>query len=146
MQFLKRDAVALTLSYILLHLTVFDKLEYLDSHIAVSINLSFYTEDHGVQVYSLKNGHPVCHLSLLDEGHAYADINGDGILDQVHVPANEHDHKEEHHDDPLASLLEQAGLNGTAMEEDDNDDHACFIASYSGLPAREDLFSYSALC
>ena len=57
MKFLKRDAVALTLSYILLHLTVFDKLEYLDSHIAVSIDLSFYTEYSALPL--CPNCHPV---------------------------------------------------------------------------------------
>lgn len=45
--------------------------------------LLFHHED-GLSVLSLRNGRPVCHLSLVDDS-LYDDLNGDGIIDQVQI-------------------------------------------------------------
>jgi len=99
----------------------------------------------GIQVYSLKNGHPVCHTSLLGSGNSYADINQDGILDHVHVPTIRSEGEEPHLPASLYKLWEQSGLDPNQNRSDDNFDH-CRIVGYSGVPPVEELFQSSSLC
>ena len=51
---------------------------------SVRPNVVLFRNRDGVSVLSLRNGRPVCHLSLLDNS-LYADINADGIIEQVQV-------------------------------------------------------------
>lgn len=122
-------------------------------HRSVSSPVLVTHTDHGLRVYAARNGQPVCHLTLLEEGHAYADVNGDGVLDQIHVPANEHTHvgndgdvndndDGEEKEDPFAALMKRAGVHHQHQQHD----HKCLIASYSGIPARELLFHFPTLC
>ena len=126
---------------------------------------------HGIKVYSLQNGHEVCHVSLFDVGHAYADINHDGILDQIHVPAigghshgdNDMEDESNHHHDKeisffhpsLTKLFQQAHVNRTAINVAEKLDpskqkhrhhHNCRIVVFNGIPAVEELFQSSSLC
>jgi hypothetical protein len=51
---------------------------------SVRPNVVLFRNREGVSVLSLRNGRPVCHLSLLDNS-LYADINMDGVIEQVQV-------------------------------------------------------------
>ena len=47
-------------------------------------NVVLFHGREGLAVLSLRNGRPVCHLSLTDKT-LYADLDGDGVVDQVSV-------------------------------------------------------------
>jgi hypothetical protein len=101
----------------------------------------------GISVRSLKNGKPICHLSLLEET-LYSDLNNDGVLDQVqvllHNKQNDPSDKfiwqlanrlqEEHKD--LKSKTERSKKK--LMESRPT---LCHALALSGLPAREEIFS-----
>ena len=58
-------------------------------------NVVAFHNRHGINILSLKNGKQVCHLSLL-ENVFYADVNQDGIVDQIQVVTkNAHTQDEE---------------------------------------------------
>eukprot|EP00550_Attheya_septentrionalis_P010588 CAMPEP_0198306210 /NCGR_PEP_ID=MMETSP1449-20131203/58302_1 /TAXON_ID=420275 /ORGANISM="Attheya septentrionalis, Strain CCMP2084" /LENGTH=933 /DNA_ID=CAMNT_0044008759 /DNA_START=191 /DNA_END=2992 /DNA_ORIENTATION=+ len=113
----------------------------------------------GIQALSIRNGKPVCHLSLMDHG-LYADINGDGIIDHVQVVtdvlgAATADGKEKWVKNLVSSVVDSKEaaseeLEGLAQLLDaatgsGHNSRLCHALVLSGLPAREELFSAS-LC
>lgn len=108
----------------------------------------------GMQIRSLKNGFPLCHMSLLEET-LYADLNNDGTLDQVQVliPSK----KVDQNDEWISALLTKLEKNNDASSASHKDEAAraarmavqgnslCHALGLSGVPAREELFSTS-LC
>ena len=109
----------------------------------------------GLQIRSLRNGYPLCHMSLLHET-LYADLNNDGALDQVQIliPRKDVDERDEWIGTLLTKLetrkdaksrsnsktLEDAARGGVSQGS-----HLCHALALSGVPAREELFSTS-LC
>lgn len=121
------------------------------------------THNHeGIQVRALRNGRPLCHLSLQDQT-LYADINHDGTLDSLQVvTSNSHSSLLSHSDDDavmeerkwLKNLaLKITKLNNISDSVEDADllseklmqTPLCHIMALSGLPSREELFSVN-LC
>ncbi len=110
----------------------------------------------GMQIRSLRNGRPMCHMSLLEET-LYADLNNDGTIDQIQVLLS--NKKVDQSDKWIRALLaniqkdkdaaskyrdgDQAARAARLMSEWGN--NLCHAMALSGLPAREELFSTS-LC
>jgi hypothetical protein len=97
---------------------------------------------HGILVRSLKNGRPLCHLSLLDHV-LYGDLNLDGTLDQLQVVTDSSTSGDG--DLWVAQLAKQV-----ANQDKEKDpmkraptmsNRLCHVLALSGLPAREELFN-----
>ena len=103
----------------------------------------------GLQIRSLKNGMPLCHLSLLG-GVVYSDLNSDGILDQVQIllETTKVDPKDTWVWNLAAKIhkeredLKEKGANKQLLNSHGN---LCHAMATSGLPPKEELFS-SPLC
>ena len=103
----------------------------------------------GLQIRSLKNGHALCHLSLLEQT-LYADLNGDGVIDQVQILLESQNTsnrdkwmwnlvnrvRKEHQD------LKEKGTKSQLLNSSPN---LCHALATSGVPAREEIFS-APLC
>jgi hypothetical protein len=93
----------------------------------------------GVQIRSIKNGRPICHLSLSNRIY-YADLNNDGTLDQVQaVTGSEHQNAE-----AMEKLSHQLDSNTEKGQRDiplTFSNSLCHLIVLSGLPAREELFT-----
>lgn len=110
----------------------------------------------GMQIRSLRNGRPLCHMSLLEET-LYADLNNDGTMDQVQVLLQ--NKKMDQSDKWIRTLLarvlkdtessspyrgsDQASRNARLMSNWGS--NLCHAMALSGLPAREELFA-TPLC
>jgi len=126
---------------------------------SVRPNVILFRNREGVSVLSLRNGRPVCHLSLLDSS-LYADINADGTLEQVQVitePTLRNGGKpptssgvntkagEEASQTFVSDLINRA-IKDQARGGDRGGGGAvwsplCHILVLSGIPAREEVFS-----
>jgi hypothetical protein len=108
----------------------------------------------GMQIRSLRNGYPLCHMSLLEET-LYADLNNDGTLDQVQVliPSKKFDHEDEWVTTLLMTLEKDKDPNSPSTKNEaertgrivSQGNYLCHALALSGLPAREEIFSTS-LC
>jgi hypothetical protein len=103
----------------------------------------------GLNIRSLKNGRPLCHLSLLEET-LYSDLNADGILDQVQVVTSPD--SEDRKDKWVKRLLHKLEKEHTDLKEKgaknklmDSLPTPCHAMALSGMPPREEIFSTS-LC
>lgn len=110
----------------------------------------------GMQIRSLRNGRPMCHMSLLEET-LYADLNNDGTIDQVQILLS--NKKIDKSDKWIRGLLNSIQKDKEATSTQRGADQAarasrlmsewgsnlCHAMALSGLPAREELFSTS-LC
>jgi len=104
----------------------------------------------GMQIRSLRNGRPLCHMSLLEET-LYTDLNNDGGIDQVQILLQ--NKKVDQTDKWVRSILaklqnsKEAASSKRQMSQlmSDWDKHLCHAMALSGMPAREALFSTS-LC
>jgi len=96
----------------------------------------------GILVRSLKNGRPLCHLSLLDHV-LYGDLNHDGTLDQLQVVTDDSD-RGDGGDEWVARLAQQVAnqdIDRNATKRLVSSNRLCHVLALSGLPAREELFS-----
>jgi hypothetical protein len=101
----------------------------------------------GLQVRSLKNGHPLCHMSLLQDT-VYTDLNNDGILDQVQVLLATKTPSNPQFAGELVSRLREENLPQQKNQRRNNNyrnANLCHAMALSGVPANEELFSTS-LC
>lgn len=106
----------------------------------------------GMQIRSLRNGYPICHISLLEET-LYADLNNDGTLDQVQVllPNKKLDASDKWVRTLLSKVQKDKKVNASYKKENSEasilaqGNQLCHALAISGLPAREELFS-SSLC
>ncbi|CAJ1906985.1 unnamed protein product [Cylindrotheca closterium] len=104
----------------------------------------------GLQVRSLKNGSPICHMSLLEET-VYTDLNNDGIMDQVQIlldakgdiPSNSNWVKNVQ--EKVLNKRRELKDKGNSKELLKNAPRICHAMALSGVPANEELFSTS-LC
>ncbi|KAL3940581.1 MAG: hypothetical protein SGBAC_004911 [Bacillariaceae sp.] len=104
----------------------------------------------GFQVRSLKNGSPICHMSLLEET-VYADLNNDGIIDQVQVlldakgPASSNSKWVRNVQEKVLNRRKELKDKGNSQQLLKNAPRMCHAMALSGMPANEELFSTS-LC
>mmetsp|Transcript_33252 Transcript_33252/g.80383 ORF Transcript_33252/g.80383 Transcript_33252/m.80383 type:complete len:792 (+) Transcript_33252:86-2461(+) len=104
----------------------------------------------GLQVRSLKNGSPICHMSLLEET-VYADLNNDGIMDQVQIlldakgPAASNSNWVRNVQEKVLNKRRELKDKGNTKKLLENAPRMCHAMALSGVPANEELFSTS-LC
>lgn len=109
----------------------------------------------GMQIRSLRNGRPLCHMSLLEET-LYADLNNDGSVDQVQILLQ--NKKVNSSDKWIRTLVNKLHKSKESMEAfpktpagrsarltGEWGSGLCHAMALSGMPAREELFSTS-LC
>ena len=113
-------------------------------------NVILFHGRDGLAVISLKNGRPVCHISLLD--HAlYADMDQDGIIDTVQVVTSPEDISKSN---GVQNLIQRMTKSDSENEENEdtrkrgvrpNAPVVCHALVTSGLPPREEVFT-APLC
>lgn len=102
-------------------------------------NVVIFHGREGLAVLSLKNGLPVCHISLMDHS-VYADVDQDGVIDTVQVITNPESFSES---SVVKSLIHR--IAGPASEAQDDAPVICHALVTSGLPPREEVFT-APLC
>ena len=124
-------------------------------------NVIVSRSEDGIEVRSLKNGRPVCHLSLWHDT-LYTDLNHDGVIDGVSVVTGDHhsldDDKFLRSEDAkwISKLATRLG-DSKMLSEDakysereeqqlgDQSQRLCHLYALSGVPFKEELFSVN-LC
>lgn len=125
---------------------------------SVRPNVVLFRNREGVSVLSLRNGRPVCHLSLLDNS-LYADINTDGIIEQVQVITKAAGQRDSDVNPNVGAkagqdasqtfvsdlvnraIKNQARGNGGSSSGGVMWSPLCHVLVLSGIPAREEVFS-----
>jgi hypothetical protein len=103
-----------------------------------------------LQIRSLKNGSPLCHMSLLEET-VYSDLNNDGIMDQVQVLLDSKRTSPRNEKwiwqltDKIKNNRKELKDNGARQQLLKTHPNLCHAMVLSGVPANEELFSTS-LC
>ena len=99
----------------------------------------------GIQVRSLKNGQPLCHLSLSKQV-LYSDLNRDGTLDQI-LAVTTSQHELEDNAAWITSLSKQIAPEAkfNKRERPQFSNQLCHLLVLSGMPAREQIFA-TTLC
>jgi hypothetical protein len=132
--------------------------QQLQQHQQLKTNVVLVHNQFGITALSLRNGRPICHSSLLTK-RLYADINGDGILDDFQITL---DHTGTHHNqdedkmktmansttpkeknDLYESSQDYATKLVNQVREDPRTTRLCHALLLSGVPAREELFRAS---
>ncbi|KAL7509610.1 hypothetical protein ACHAXN_006567 [Cyclotella atomus] len=105
-------------------------------------NVVIFHGRDGLAVLSLKNGRPVCHVSLVDNA-LYADIDRDGMVDviQVVTPSDEFHSRI----DNLIQRINKSENEAGGQLGAKNDPEYCHALVTSGLPPREEVFT-APLC
>ena len=93
-----------------------------------------------LQIRSLKNGRPLCHLSLLDEV-LYSDFNADGIVDQVKILTESS--TIDVNDKWVSKLTAKLNIAKEAKKPTKERlfPSMCHALGLSGLPPKEEIFS-----
>lgn len=105
----------------------------------------------GLQVRSLRNGHSLCHVSLWHET-LYADLNHDGVLDATFMMTGDHplpgeDESADFSEDEkwiyklMLRVVEDEEARMQSRKEN-KFHHVCHSMTLSGIPPREELFTY----
>lgn len=104
-------------------------------------NVVIFHGREGLAVLSLKNGLPVCHISLMDNA-LYADVDQDGVIDTVRVITTSESVSKS---SAVRSLIHR--ISGPASERQEQADAPliCHAFVTSGLPPREEVFT-APLC
>eukprot|EP00977_Amphora_coffeiformis_P013615 scaffold3608_cov183-Amphora_coffeaeformis.AAC.2 len=105
----------------------------------------------GIQVRSLRNGRSLCHVSLWHET-LYADLNHDGVLDATFMMTGKHrlpgeDETADMSEDEkwIYKLMLRVVEDEEARVQSRRDQryhHVCHSMTLSGIPPREELFTY----
>ncbi|KAL7468933.1 hypothetical protein ACHAXS_009173 [Conticribra weissflogii] len=111
-------------------------------------NVVLFHGSDGLAVLSLKNGHPVCHVSLTD--HAlYADVDQDGVIDNIQVVTSPEGFSKS---SGIQMLIQRITKSASVSTDDENRRRGkpdapviCHALVMSGLPPREELFT-APLC
>lgn len=104
-------------------------------------NVVMFHGRDGLAVLSLKNGRPVCHLSLIDNA-LYADMDRDGVVDLVQVVTA----SEGSRSGGIQNLIQRINKSEDSPVGNRNDGPViCHALVTSGLPPREEVFT-APLC
>lgn len=103
-------------------------------------NVILFHGREGLAVLSLKNGRPVCHISLMDHS-LYADMDSDGVIDIVQVVTSP---EGSNRSSGVQSLIQRIGKEASKFENQPNL-VICHALVTSGLPPREEVFT-APLC
>ncbi|KAL7519369.1 hypothetical protein ACHAWX_004136 [Stephanocyclus meneghinianus] len=109
-------------------------------------NVVIFHGRDGLAVLSLKNGRPVCHVSLIDNA-LYADIDRDGVVDVVQVVTSPEGMSHSEGIQSLVQRIDKAENRGSSIQVDNRSDGPviCHALVTSGLPPREEVFT-APLC
>ena len=105
-------------------------------------NVVLFHGREGLAVLSLKNGRPVCHISLMDHS-LYADMDADGAIDTVQVVTSPQQGSSSK-SSAVSSLIHQIAKEASKWETM-NTPTICHALVTSGLPPREEVFT-APLC
>jgi len=111
-------------------------------------NVVFFHGSDGLAVLSLKNGRPVCHVSLMD--HAlYADVDQDGVIDSIQVVTSPEGFSKS---SGVQTLIQKIAKSANLSTDDEDRRRGkpdapviCHALVMSGLPPREEVFT-APLC
>lgn len=103
-------------------------------------NVIMFHGREGLAVLSLKNGRPVCHISLMDHS-LYADMDQDGSVDTVQVVTSPESFGKS---SGVQSLIHRIGKEASKWESQPAP-VICHALVTSGLPPREEVFT-APLC
>lgn len=104
-------------------------------------NVVIFHGHEGLAVVSLKNGLPVCHISLMD--HAlYADVDQDGVIDTLQVITTPESYSKS---SSVKSLIHRIAGSESERQAQDDAPVICHALVTSGLPPREEVFT-APLC
>ncbi|KAL7552970.1 hypothetical protein ACHAWF_016207 [Thalassiosira exigua] len=104
-------------------------------------NVVLFHGREGLSVLSLKNGRPVCHISLTEHS-LYADMDRDGVVDTVQVVTSPSGFKKS---SAVQGLLQRIGQEASQWSSQPNAPVICHALVTSGLPPREEVFT-APLC
>jgi len=104
-------------------------------------NVVLFHGRDGLAVLSLKNGRPVCHVSLVDHS-LYADMDGDGVVDVVQVVTSPSGFERS---SGVQSLIHRLAKEASQWHRLPDAPVICHALVTSGLPPREEVFT-APLC
>mmetsp|Transcript_3921 Transcript_3921/g.8810 ORF Transcript_3921/g.8810 Transcript_3921/m.8810 type:complete len:376 (+) Transcript_3921:197-1324(+) len=104
-------------------------------------NVILFHGREGLAVLSLKNGRPVCHISLMDHS-LYADMDSDGVIDIVQVVTSPEGFNRS---SGVQSLIQRIAKEASQFEAQPDAPVICHALVTSGLPPREEVFT-APLC
>mmetsp|Transcript_54453 Transcript_54453/g.115654 ORF Transcript_54453/g.115654 Transcript_54453/m.115654 type:complete len:1080 (+) Transcript_54453:35-3274(+) len=104
-------------------------------------NVVLFHGREGLSVLSLKNGRPVCHVSLVDRS-LYADMDGDGVVDVIQVVTSPAGFEKS---SGVQSLIHRLAKEASVYRTQPNALAICHALVTSGLPPREEVFT-APLC
>mmetsp|Transcript_916 Transcript_916/g.1902 ORF Transcript_916/g.1902 Transcript_916/m.1902 type:complete len:1076 (-) Transcript_916:72-3299(-) len=105
-------------------------------------NVVLFHGRDGLAVLSLKNGRPVCHISLMDHS-LYADMDGDGVIDIVQVVTSP-ETTGQPSNSAVQSLIHRLAKEASQYRSQPTVT-ICHALVTSGLPPREEVFT-APLC
>jgi hypothetical protein len=103
----------------------------------------------GLAILSLKNGRPVCHVSLVDNA-LYADIDKNGVVDIIQVVTSSDESQSGHIQELIQRINKSTGGDGSRVDNKNSmsihdEPVICHALVTSGLPPREEVFT-APLC
>ncbi|KAL3822435.1 hypothetical protein ACHAXA_007442 [Cyclostephanos tholiformis] len=104
-------------------------------------NVVLFHGREGLAVLSLKNGRPVCHVSLMDHS-LYADIDQDGSIDTIQVITSPETSGKS---SAVTSLINRFAAEVSKGKSQPDSQVICHALVTSGLPPREEVFT-APLC
>lgn len=104
-------------------------------------NVVLFHGREGLAVLSLKNGRPVCHVSLVDHS-LYADMDGDGVVDVVQIVTSPSSFQKS---SGVQSLIHRLAKEASQWRNQPDAPVICHALVTSGLPPREEVFA-APLC
>jgi len=105
-------------------------------------NVVLFHGRDGLAVLSLKNGRPVCHISLMDHS-LYADMDGDGVIDIVQVVTSPENFSSS--STGIQNLIHRIAKSASEYRSQPDAPIICHALVTSGLPPREEVFT-APLC
>jgi len=123
-------------------LRLINKLKYDTTHAHTGRpNVVLFHGREGLAVLSLKNGRPVCHISLMDHS-LYADMDQDGSIDTIQVVTSPETSGKS---SAVTSLIHRFAAEASKWESQPGAPVICHALVTSGLPPREEVFT-APLC
>ena len=107
-------------------------------------NVVMFHGKDGLAVISLKNGRPVCHISLVNNA-LYADNDKDGVVDAIQVVTSSDESRSTSIESLMSKINKSEGGEDIQVPNNKNDPVVCHALVTSGLPPKEEVFT-APLC